>query len=71
MTGPHRFQPAGDVHLYANHLEQAKQQLGRQPLPLPRMKINPGVGDLFDFKYENFDLQGYQAHPHIKAAVAV
>ncbi len=61
----------GDVHLYANHLEQAKQQLGRQPLPLPRMKINPGVGDLFDFKYENFDLQGYQAHPHIKAAVAV
>ncbi len=61
----------GDVHLYANHLEQAKQQLGRQPLPLPRMEINPDVGDLFDFKFEDFDLQGYQAHPHIKAAVAV
>lgn len=61
----------GDVHLYANHLEQAKQQLGRQPLPLPRMKINPEVSDLFDFKYEDFDLQGYQAHPHIKAAIAV
>jgi thymidylate synthase len=61
----------GDVHLYANHLEQAKQQLGRQPLPLPRMKINPDVGNLFDLKYDDFDLQGYQAHPLIKAAVAV
>ena len=61
----------GDCHLYANHLEQADLQLTRQPLPLPTMKINPEVKDLFDFRFEDFELVGYQAHPHIKAPVAV
>lgn len=61
----------GDVHLYSNHIEQAKLQLTRQPLPLPAMKINPDVKDLFNFKYEDFTLENYQSHPHIKAPVAV
>jgi thymidylate synthase len=61
----------GDCHLYANHLEQADLQLTRQPLPLPTMKINPEVKDLFDFRFEDFELVGYEAHPHIKAPVAV
>ena len=61
----------GDAHLYSNHLEQADEQLGRMPLPLPRMIIKRDVRDIFDFRYEDFDLQGYQAHPHIAAAVAV
>jgi thymidylate synthase len=61
----------GDAHLYLNHLEQARLQLTREPLPLPQMKINPAVKDIFAFKYEDFELVNYQAHPHIKAAVAV
>jgi thymidylate synthase len=61
----------GDVHLYSNHIEQAKLQLTRQPYPLPAMKINPEVKDLFSFKYEDFTLENYQHHPAIKAPVAV
>ncbi len=61
----------GDVHLYRNHIEQAKLQLSRSPFPLPVMKLNPEVKDLFDFKFEDFTLAGYQSHPHIKAPVAV
>ncbi|WP_137819267.1 thymidylate synthase [Pseudomonas sp. 2FG] len=61
----------GDCHLYANHLEQADLQLSREPLPLPTMQLNPAVKDLFAFKFEDFELVGYQAHPHIKAPVAV
>jgi len=61
----------GDVHLYSNHMEQAKLQLTREPLPLPTMKINPAVKDLFEFKYEDFELVEYQSHPAIKAPVAV
>ena len=61
----------GDTHLYLNHLEQAKQQLTRSPRPLPRMIINPDVKDIFDFKYEDFQLEGYDPWPHIKAAVSV
>lgn len=61
----------GDCHLYANHLEQADLQLTREPLPLPQMKLNPVVKDLFAFRFEDFELVDYQAHPHIKAAVAV
>ena len=61
----------GDAHLYTNHLEQADEQLSRQPYPLPVMKINPGVKSIFDFKFEDFELVGYEAHPHIKAVVAV
>jgi thymidylate synthase len=61
----------GDVHLYQNHVEQARLQLERQPYPLPQMKINPGVQSLFDFRYEDFELVNYQAHPSIKAEVAV
>jgi thymidylate synthase len=61
----------GDCHLYANHLEQADLQLSREPLPLPVMKLNPAVKDIFAFKFEDFELLGYQAHPHIAAPVAV
>ena len=61
----------GDVHLYSNHVEQAKLQLSREPRPLPTMKIDPSVKDLFLFKYENFVLENYDPHPHIKAAVSV
>ncbi|MFL6688878.1 MAG: thymidylate synthase [Alphaproteobacteria bacterium] len=61
----------GDAHLYLNHLEQAREQLSRQPLPLPAMHINPKVKDIFAFRYDDFRLENYQAHPHIKAAVAV
>jgi thymidylate synthase len=61
----------GDVHLYSNHIEQAKLQLTRPPRPLPVMKINPEVKDIFAFRYEDFKLEGYDPHPHIKAAVAV
>jgi len=61
----------GDCHLYSNHLEQADLQLSREPLPLPRMKINPAVKDIFAFRYEDFTLEGYQSHAHIKAPVAV
>ena len=61
----------GDVHLYSNHVEQAKLQLTRDCRALPTLKINPEVKDLFDFKYEDFTLENYDPHPHIKAAVAV
>ena len=61
----------GDCHLYSNHLEQAREQLTREPLPAPRMRLNPDVRDIFGFRYEDFELVDYQAHPHIKAPVAV
>lgn len=61
----------GDAHLYANHLQQAEEQLSRKPYPLPSMRLNPQVTDLFDFGFEDFTLVDYQAHPHIKAQVAV
>ncbi|HHO59280.1 MAG TPA: thymidylate synthase, partial [Thiotrichales bacterium] len=61
----------GDAHLYSNHLEQADEQLSRKPYPLPQMKINPAVDSIFDFCFDDFELTGYQAHPHIKAVVAV
>lgn len=61
----------GDAHLYSNHLDQAKLQLTRETFPLPKMKINPDVKSIFDFKYEDFELDNYQSHPHIKAKVAV
>ena len=61
----------GDAHLYSNHLEQTKLQLTREPFPLPTMKINPDVKDIFSFKYEDFELVGYESHPHIKAKVSV
>jgi thymidylate synthase len=61
----------GDTHLYSNHLEQAKLQLTRTPCPLPKMKINPDVKDLFAFKYEDFELVDYNPYPHISAEVAV
>ena len=61
----------GDAHLYTNHIEQAKLQLTRDPKPLPEMHLNPHVKSIFDFKYEDFELVGYEAHPHIKGAVAV
>ena len=61
----------GDVHLYNNHFEQAKTQLARKPFPLPTMKINPAVKDIFSFKFEDFTLENYECHPGIKAPVAV
>lgn len=61
----------GDAHLYLNHLEQVETQLSREPLPLPQMWINPEVTDLFQFQFSDFQLQGYQSHPHISAPIAV
>ena len=61
----------GDAHLYSNHLDQAKLQLTREHRELPQMKINPDVKSIFDFKYEDFELVGYDPHPHIKAEVSV
>ncbi|MFT6214120.1 MAG: thymidylate synthase [Roseivirga sp.] len=61
----------GDAHLYSNHIEQTELQLSREFKPLPTLKINPAVKNIFDFKFEDFELEGYAPHPHIKAAVAV
>jgi thymidylate synthase len=61
----------GDAHLYSNHLEQVELQLSREPLPLPDMRLNPAVESLFDFRFEDFELQNYESHPHIKAPIAV
>lgn len=61
----------GDAHLYLNHLDQTERQLAREPRPLPRMIINPDVSSIFDFVYDDFRLEDYTAHPHIKAEVAV
>jgi thymidylate synthase len=61
----------GDAHLYTNHLEQVELQLSRQPLPLPRMRLNPNIKDLFAFEFEDFDLQDYVSHPHISAPIAI
>ncbi|MCZ6726223.1 MAG: thymidylate synthase, partial [Acidobacteria bacterium] len=61
----------GDAHLYCNHLEQARLQLGRAPRQLPRMRLAADVTSIFDFRYEHFTLEDYDPHPHIKAAIAV
>ncbi|MDR2087326.1 MAG: thymidylate synthase [Dysgonamonadaceae bacterium] len=61
----------GDAHIYTNHLEQVRLQLTREPRPLPVMKLNPEVKSIFDFRYEDFNLEGYDPHPHIKGLVAV
>jgi thymidylate synthase len=61
----------GDVHLYKNHFEQATLQLSRDPYPLPQMKLNPAVTDIFGFRYEDFELENYQSHPAIKSPVSV
>ncbi len=61
----------GDAHIYSNHIEQVKLQLTREPRPLPHLKMNPDVKDIFDFQYEDFELIDYNPHPHIKGAVAV
>ncbi len=61
----------GDCHLYSNHLEQARAQLEREPRPLPTLRLNPAVRDLFSFRFEDIALEGYDPHPHIKAPVAV
>jgi thymidylate synthase len=74
VTGPqpgdfvHSF---GDVHLYANHFEQAQLRLGRQPRPLPRLTINPDRQSIFDFEFEDFQIPGYDPHPSIKAEIEV
>jgi thymidylate synthase len=61
----------GDLHLYANHVEQARLQLTREPYPLPRMRINPEKKNIFEFEWEDFTLENYQSHPGIKAPIAV
>ena len=61
----------GDAHIYSNHLEQVKLQLTREPRKLPRMLLNPEVDSIFDFKFEDFELVGYDPHPHIKGEVSV
>ena len=61
----------GDAHIYLNHVDQCNLQLSRKPFPLPAMKINPHVKNIFDFKFEDFELEGYQSHPHIKGEISV
>jgi len=61
----------GDAHLYLNHLEQARLQLSREPLPLPTLKLNPAIDDLFDFRFDDIAIEGYDSHPAIKAPIAV
>ena len=61
----------GDAHIYLNHMDQVKLQLSREPRKLPRMNINQSVNDLFSFQFEDFELTGYQPHPHIKGEVSV
>jgi thymidylate synthase len=61
----------GDVHLYSNHFEQAREQLTREPRPLPAMRLNPDVESIFDFEYDDFTLENYDPHPHIRAPIAV
>ena len=61
----------GDAHIYLNHIEQVKQQLTRKPFPLPRMKINPLINDILKFRYEDFTLENYEAHPNIKGEISV
>ena len=61
----------GDTHLYLNHLEQAREQLSREPRQSPTMKINPNIKNIFDFKFEDFTLENYDPHPAIKATIAV
>ena len=61
----------GDVHIYLNHVNQSKLQISREPYALPEMKINPEVKNIFEFKYEDFELTGYRSHPHIKGEISV
>ncbi|MBU2651224.1 MAG: thymidylate synthase [Bacteroidetes bacterium] len=61
----------GDAHIYLNHMEQVKLQLSREPYPLPEMKLNPAITNIFDFDYHDFELSGYQSHPHIKGKISV
>lgn len=61
----------GDAHIYSNHMEQVQEQIKRKPFPLPEMHLNPHVKNIFNFKFEDFELVGYEAHPHIKGVVAV
>jgi len=61
----------GDAHLYLNHLEQAREQISRTPRPFPRMRLNPDVRELLDFRFEDFTLEAYDAHPAIKAPIAI
>ncbi len=69
---PHEFiHVLGDAHIYLNHVDQVKRQLGRAPRALPRMKLNPSVKDVDGFAFEDFTLEGYDPHPHIKADIAV
>jgi len=61
----------GDAHIYSNHFEQVKEQLSREPMPLPRLKLNKDVTSIYDFTYEDVKIYGYKAHPHIAGKVAV